>query len=88
MAENLAKKKRVRGGHRTSVTRIMHQAETVLGKVDVSRLSASKMTLTEKIETLTTLDDEITDLLEDEAAVAEVIICDFLASYLRILSIK
>lgn len=46
------------------------------------------MTLTEKIETLTTLDDEITDLLEDEAAVAEVIICDFLASYLRILSIK
>ena len=72
MAEVLAKKKRIRGGHRTSVTRLIHQVVSILtGELDVSKLSTLKMTLTEKIRTLTTLDDEITNLLEDEGALAD-----------------
>ena len=55
-----------------SVTKLIHQVETVLaGELDSSRLSTLKMTLTEKIKTLSTLDDEIANLLEDEGALAE-----------------
>ena len=72
MTEDLPKKKRIRGGHRTSVARLLHQVETVLdGERDVSRLLALKMTLSEKVKTLSTLDNEITNLLEDEGALAE-----------------
>ena len=72
MAEDLTRKKRIRGGHRTSVTKIIHQVETVLaGELDASKLSALKMTLTEKVKTLSTLDDEIANLLEDEGTLAE-----------------
>ena len=40
MAEELARKKRVRGGHRTAVKRTIQQTETVLGgDLDPSRLS-------------------------------------------------
>ena len=72
MAEDLAKKKRIRGGHRTSVKKLIHQVETVLaGELDTSRLSTLKMTLTEKIRTLSAVDDEIANLLEDEGALAD-----------------
>ena len=72
MAENLAKKKRIREGHRTSVTKLIHQVETVLaGELDTLKLSTLRMTPAEKIKTLSTLDDEIASLLEDEEALAE-----------------
>ena len=71
MAEGIATKKRVRGGQRTSVTRTLHQIETALtGEPDVSRLTALKMAITEKLKSLSTLDDDIANLIEDEAELA------------------
>ena len=72
MAEELAKKKRIRAGHRTSVTKLLHQAETALtGTPDVTKLTTFKMTLNEKIKTLSTLDDDVANLLDDEGALAD-----------------
>ena len=72
MAEDLTKKKRIRKGHRTSVTKFIHQVETILaGDRDISRLSVLKMMLTEKTKTLSVLDEEIVSLLEDEGALAD-----------------
>ena len=71
MAEGIATKKRVRGGQRTSVTRTLHQIETALtGEPDVSRITALKMAITEKLKSLSTLDDDIANLIEDEAELA------------------
>lgn len=55
-----------------SVTKFIHQVETVLaGELDNLKLSTLRMTLAEKTRTLSTLADEIANLLEDEGALAE-----------------
>ena len=72
MAEELAKKKRIRAGHRTSVTKLIHLAETALAETpDIKKLTTFKMTLTEKIKTVSTLDDEIANLLDEEEALSD-----------------
>ena len=71
MAEQLQKKKKIRAGHRGSVKRTLRQVEEAKTGPDLPRLSLLKMTLTEKLETLRALDNEIVDWTDDEEALAE-----------------
>lgn len=80
MAEALAKKKRVRGGHRSSATRLIQQVNEAVAagegeaaaETDVARLRQLKLSLEEKLRTLTRMDEEIVDLVEDEAIPDEI----------------
>ena len=50
MAEELAKMKKTRGGHRRSVTKALHEVEALLtGERDVLKLSILRRVLTEKM---------------------------------------
>ena len=72
MAEELVKKKRVQGGHRRSLKKSLQQVETIIAdKTDNSKLPVLKITLKEKLEKLSTLDQEIADLMDDDDTVAE-----------------
>ena len=55
---DLARKKRVRGRHRGSITKALGHAEELLAaeSPDVDRLLQLKLTLGEKLEVLKTLD--------------------------------
>ena len=72
MAERLAKRKRIRAGHKSLVTRILGQLDDLLGAadpasaVDVAKLTQLKFSLQEKLDTLKRLDKEIIDLLEED----------------------
>lgn len=71
MAEVLAKKKRIRAGHKASATKTMGKIDDILGtdSLDASTLSLLKLTLQEKLETIRVLDSEIVELFDDEASV-------------------
>ena len=71
-AEELAKKKPVRAGHKSSATRMIGNAEDLLKTAgsDILRLTQSSRSLKEKLDVLTTLDNEIVNLV-DEGAVAD-----------------
>ena len=73
-AEVLAKKKRIRAGHRASATRMITQTETLLSEEtpNVVKLSQSKLSLQEKLETIKVLDGEMLELMEDEDLAEEV----------------
>jgi hypothetical protein len=72
MAEALAKKKRIRAGHKASATRLLHQSEEVTSATtpDTSNFALIKMSLTEKLETLKVLDSEIAELIDDEGSLS------------------
>ena len=72
MAE-LARKKRVRGGHKASVTKMLRKATDVIeaDPHDAARLAQVKMSLQEKLAIIKGLDAEILDLVESEDAVME-----------------
>ncbi len=74
MAEGLAKKKRVRAGHRASTTRTLTKVDDVFaaGTADEATLSQLKLILEEKLDTLKLLDTEISELIEEDALVAEI----------------
>ena len=70
---DLARKKRVRGGHKASVTKILRKAEDIMAAdpPDVEGLAQIKMSLQEKLTVLKGLDAEILELVESEDAVTE-----------------
>lgn len=74
MAEGLAKKKRIRAGHRASATRTLAKANGALAAetADEAKLSQLKLTLEEKLGTLKLLDDDIVELIEEEALATEI----------------
>ena len=75
MSEVLARKKKVRAGHRASATRIINQLEadrTIDEGVTLDRLQQSKLMLQEKLDTLNVLDQEILALVEDSALEDEI----------------
>ena len=74
MAEDLAKKKRIRAGHRASTTRTLTKVNDVLAAdaADEARLSQLKLTLEEKLGTLKLLDSEIVELTEEDALTTEI----------------
>ena len=74
MAESLAKKKRIRAGHRASATRTLMKVNEALTAEtsDESKLLQLKLTLEEKLGTLKLLDGEIIDLIEEDALATEI----------------
>ena len=64
--EALAKKKRIRAGHKASATKTMRCIEEILSNEthNKERLSLLQLTLREKLETIKTLDSEVIDLIE------------------------
>ena len=73
MAEALAKKRRIRAGHRGFATWTVRQiTEALEGDTpDRDQLSLLRITLKEKLETIKTLDAEIVNLIEDEGGLAD-----------------
>ena len=68
MSEELARKKKVRAGHKSSATRMVSKVEGILssaGTTDTSKLSQLNMSLREKLEEIKVLDGEILSLVED-----------------------
>ena len=69
MTEGLSRKKKVRGGHRSSTTRIISQIYETMESTDevevvVTKLRQCKLALQEKLEIIKQLDDEILQLVE------------------------
>ena len=74
----LTRKKRVRGGHKGSATKLVNEVDNLLSTLDgrdlgeVSvKLAQLKRSLTEKKDAIETLDEEVVGLLEDEADLAQ-----------------
>ena len=67
---DLARKKRIRAGHKASVTKTMTKIDAALTAepVAVSGLPLLKLTLKEKLEVIRTLDSEVIELIEEEEA--------------------
>ena len=74
MAEVLSRKRKIRAGHRSAVTRMLGQISTALeaDPPDIDRLALLKLTLNEKLETLNKLDSEIIDLMDEDALEDEI----------------
>ena len=74
MAENLARKRRIRGGHKASATKIITKVEESASAAerDKSALLQMKLSLDEKLEMLKRLDGEILELTEDGQVVEEI----------------
>ena len=74
MAEALAKKKRIRAGHKASATNTIRQVEDILVSEtpDKERLSLLRLTLNEKLETIKALDTEVIELIEDDTLAEEI----------------
>ena len=72
MAE-LVHKKRVRGGHKASVTVMITMVEETLAvdPIDTAKLTKLKMSLQDKIPVLNRLDEDVLGLLETDVAVAD-----------------
>ena len=68
VAATLIRKRRIRGGHRGSATRTMSAIDALVGEEepDAIRLAQLKLSLEEKLNTLTRLDSEILDITEDD----------------------
>ena len=74
MSEDLAKKKRIRAGHRASATRTLTKVNGTLAAeiADEEKLSQLKLTLEEKLTTLKLLDGEIVERTEEDALATEI----------------
>lgn len=72
MSEEAAKKRKIRGGHRTSTKRTISASTTILDDLDPSnkqqteKLLQQKITLNEKLVILKNLDDEILAITEEK----------------------
>ena len=77
-AEELARKRKVRGGHRGSTTRILGQVEHAIAGIppDVPKITQLKRSLEEKLQSLSTLDDEILELVPVDTIDDEILQAD------------
>ena len=77
MAE-LTRKKKVRAGHRASTTNILGQVDPSLAAtpLDVSKITQLKRSLENKLQSLSTLDDEILAVTPEEAIEDEIVQAD------------
>lgn len=72
MADSLRRKRRVRGGHRGTVTRLPSKLPSVLESTDVSRLKQMMGSLKEKMDLLAKMDDEIVEIVSCDKLVREI----------------
>ena len=73
-SEGIARKKRIRGGHKSSATRMLTQIDTLLTEdpPDLARLSQLKLSIQEKLETIKLLDGELLDLVGEDELTSEI----------------
>ena len=72
MSTNLAKKKKIRGGHRGYVTKTLGMTNDLLENFDPSletKVKQQKITLEESLITLKTLDEQILDLVDEDEGI-------------------
>ena len=71
-AEDLKKKRSVRGGHRGSAKKMMGQLDAALAETppDHSKISQLKRSLEVKVDTLKALDSDILNYIDDEGELA------------------
>ena len=75
--EGLSRKKKIRGGHRSSTTKIINQVYESVESTNevesvVTRLRQCKLALQEKLEIIEQHDDEILQLVDDEEVENEI----------------
>ena len=66
MAEELARKKRVRAGHKSSATERVGEMLASGESLDLAKLNQLRMSLKEKLEEVKVLDGEILSLVKDD----------------------
>ena len=71
MSEGISRKRKVRGGHRGSATRMLSEVyETIESSADknsiVTKLEECKISLEEKLRVIKRQDEEILELVDDE----------------------
>ena len=73
-AKELARKKKIRAGHRGCATRAMRRIDTLLAAsgADEQQLAQLKLSLEEKLETLKQLDGEVLDLTGEDDLETEI----------------
>ena len=73
-AKELARKKKIRAGHRGCATRVMRRIDTLLAAsgTDEQQLAQLKLSLEEKLETLKQLDGEVLDLTGEDDLETEI----------------
>ena len=71
---DLGHKKRIRGGHRASATKMIRKAEELLSKADpdIAQLAKVRLSLQEKVSVLKQLDSEVVDLVKEEEVADEI----------------
>ena len=76
MSSERAKKSRVRGGHKAAVTRRIKDVDDTIAAatpgspLDLTKLATLRISLREKLDALSKLDEEIFELIEDETELA------------------
>ena len=77
-ADQLARKKRVRAGHRASTTRILGQVEPSINAdpLDGARINQLKRSLEKKLQSLGDLDRDILEITPDDSIDAEIVQAD------------
>ena len=88
MSEGISKRKKVRGGHRGSATRMMHEVyETIESTADkntiITKLEQCKISLEEKLVVVKQQDEEILALLDEEEVEAEIEDADVFSGRIR-----
>ena len=80
--ENLNRKKKVRGGYRSDVTKLTNEAKTEIDSEEASSIKIDQISvaLKEKLKLLTAIDQEIFLLVKDDEVEAEVLECEELKS--------
>lgn len=77
MAEGLARKRRIRAGHKASATKTIAKVDELMAapdgdKIDKSKISQLKLSLEEKLATVKQLDGDILELTEDDKVDEEI----------------
>ena len=74
LADELVKKKRIRGAHKASATRIMTQITELVESEhpNQEKLACLRLALNEKLEIIKALDMEVIELLQDDGLDADI----------------
>ena len=88
MAEGLSRKRRMRGGHRASATRIIIQVYEAIESTDsvgevITKLKQCNVALQEKLEVVRQLDSEVLDLVEENELEEEIRLADEFTAKVR-----
>lgn len=67
----MARKKRIRAGHKGSATKIICKSALGTTPIDKARLSTLHRNLSDKLDAIKALDAEIIELIEDETALVD-----------------